>query len=181
MDTPTYNAEGMQIYKPQPGEYWKHGLKFRESYGGIIAEIQDIIQEQAGNVKTSYPQNFAGIIAALNDLGKVITAGNLPNVNDKRPGWEIIVNPDGSIDGDWQVDPPDGTLWFDNTDPEQLIEYIYDGTQWIVTGNYVKKKGGDAMEGQLIISGPRNAGDDVDNPDLVSSDFADFQSRVAAL
>ena len=62
-----------------------------------------------------------------------------------------------------------GDTWFDNTDPEQLIEYVYDGTQWIVTGNYVKKKGGDTMEGQLIINGPRKAGDDVDNPDLVSS------------
>ena len=62
-----------------------------------------------------------------------------------------------------------GDTWFDNTDPDQLIEYVYDGTQWIVTGNYVKKKGGDTMEGQLIINGPRNAGDDVDNPDLVSS------------
>ena len=62
-----------------------------------------------------------------------------------------------------------GDTWFDNTDPDQLIEYVYDGTQWIVTGNYVKKKGGDTMEGQLIINGPRKAGDDVDNPDLVSS------------
>ena len=32
-----------------------------------------------------------------------------------------------------------GDTWFDNTDPDQLIEYVYDGTQWIVTGNYVKK------------------------------------------
>ena len=35
--------------------------------------------------------------------------------------------------------------------------------------DYVKKEGGDTMEGQLIINGPRKAGDDVDNPKLVSS------------
>ena len=34
---------------------------------------------------------------------------------------------------------------------------------------YVNEKGGDTMEGQLIINGPRKAGDDVDNPNLVSS------------
>ena len=62
-----------------------------------------------------------------------------------------------------------GDKWYDTTDVEQLIEYVYDGTQWILTGNYVKKKGGDTMEGQLIINGPRKAGDDVDNPKLVSS------------
>ena len=62
-----------------------------------------------------------------------------------------------------------GDTWYDNTDTEQLIEYVYDGTDWVLTGNYVKKKGGDTMEGQLIITGPRKAGDDVDNPLLVSS------------
>ena len=33
----------------------------------------------------------------------------------------------------------------------------------------VKKTGGDTMEGPLQITGPRVAGDDADNPDLVSS------------
>ncbi len=37
------------------------------------------------------------------------------------------------------------------------------------TGDYVKKAGGDTMEGQLVINGPRKAGDDVNNPNLVSS------------
>ena len=67
MDTPTYNSEGLQVYKPQPGEYWKSGLRFRESYGGIVAEINDII-EKSGGIAGAYPSNFAGIIAALNDL-----------------------------------------------------------------------------------------------------------------
>jgi hypothetical protein len=40
VDTPTYNAEGYQTWKPQPGEYYKLGLKQRESYGGIIASVK---------------------------------------------------------------------------------------------------------------------------------------------
>ena len=50
-----------------------------------------------------------------------------------------------------------GDVWFDTTDLEQLIQYIYDGTQWLLAGNYVKKKGGDTMEGPLLIIGGRNA------------------------
>ncbi len=49
-----------------------------------------------------------------------------------------------------------GDTWFDTTDPDQLIEYVYDGTQWIVTGNYVKKKGGDTMQGPLEVTGGRS-------------------------
>ena len=30
-----------------------------------------------------------------------LIAGELPDVGAPPPGWEIIVNPDGSIDGDW--------------------------------------------------------------------------------
>ena len=79
---------------------------------------------------------------------------------------EPTVHPDFTAPDDALVT---GDIWYDITDLEQLIEYVYDGTQWILTGNYVKKKGGDTMEGQLIINGPRKAGDDVDNPKLVSS------------
>jgi len=131
MDTPTYNAEGMQVYKPQPGEYWKHGLKFRESYGGIVAEINDIIQ-QAGGVPGTYPSNFAGIIAALNELGKYITEGDRPAVGPYPPGWEIIVNPDGSIDGNWQVAPADGSLWFDTRQGRLFV--ALDGEYWQTNG-----------------------------------------------
>ena len=131
MDTPTYNAEGMQVYKPQPGEYWKHGLKFRESYGGIVAEINDIIH-QAGGIPGTYPSNFAGIIAALNDLGKYITEGDRPAVGPYPPGWEIIVRPDGSIDGDWQVEPADGSLWFDTRQGRLFV--ALDGEYWQTNG-----------------------------------------------
>jgi hypothetical protein len=132
MDTPTYNAEGMQIYKPQPGEYWKSGLRFRESYGGIIAEIQDAI-EKSGNVSKTYPQNFAGIIAAINDLADLITEGQLPSVGVYPPGWDIITDGGGNIiGGDWQENPKDGELWFDQRQGRLFI--AIDGQYWQTNG-----------------------------------------------
>ena len=132
MDTPTYNAEGMQTWKPQPGEYWKSGLRFRESYGGVIAEIQDAI-ERAGDVTKSYPQNFAGIIAAINDLANIITEGHLPAVDIYPPGWDIIEDNNGNIiGGDWQEKPADGELWFDKRQGRLFI--AIDGQYWQTNG-----------------------------------------------
>ena len=160
MNTPTYNAEGMAVYKPQPGEYWKHGLKFRESYGGVIAEINDVI-EKAGGTAGAYPQNFAGIIAALNDLGKYITEGDRPNVGPTPPGWEIIVRPDGSIDGDWQQEPPDGSLWFDTRQGRLFVA---------VDGNYWQTNGGDGLT-HVSDSAPTN-------PPVVGSTWFDTVNEV---
>jgi hypothetical protein len=112
VDTPTYNAEGQAVWKPQPGEYWSGGLRYVQSYGGIVSALQDLQASKGDTVKT-YPNNFAGIIAAIEDLQKYLTEGTLPDVGAPPPGWEIIVNPDGSVDGDWQKPPPDGSLWFD--------------------------------------------------------------------
>ena len=132
MDTPTYNAEGMQVYKPQPGEYWNYGLKFRESYGGVVAEINEIILRQGGTAKP-YPSNFAGIIAALYDLGQLITEGDLPNVGPLPPGWDLITDGGGNvIDGDWQTEPRDGTLWFDTRQGRLFI--AIDGNYWQTNG-----------------------------------------------
>jgi hypothetical protein len=59
-------------------------------------------------------------------------------------------------------DPKDliiGDIWIDTTDNPVLIDYIWDGNQWVnVEDRYVHSKGGDAMEGPLIISGDRDAG-----------------------
>ena len=58
------------------------------------------------------------------------------------------------------------------------ITYSWDATdgKWVVKGfsteedpRYVKRQGGDDMEGPLIMTGPRNAGDDPLLPDNVSS------------
>ncbi len=112
MTAPTYNSEGQAVWKPQPGTIFPNGLRYAHSYGGVVAKAQDLLASQGGDLK-AYPSNFAGIIAALEDLQKYLKEGELPNVGAPPPGWEIIINPDGSIDGDWQIKPPDGTLWFD--------------------------------------------------------------------
>ena len=67
----------------------------------------------------------------------------------------------------------EGDFWIDGNN---IMSY-WTGSEWqevldsehYQSGDYVKKKGGDSMEGQLTITGPRKAGDDVDNPNLVSS------------
>ena len=91
MDTPTYNAEGQAVWKPQPGEYWKGGLRYAHSYGGVISALKDLQASQGGTLKT-YPNNFAGIIAAIEDLMQYLQEGTLPDVGAPPDGWEIIVN-----------------------------------------------------------------------------------------
>jgi hypothetical protein len=58
------------------------------------------------------------------------------------------------------------------------ITYVWDvgDGKWSIKGfsadfddRYVNEEGGDTMEGQLVIDGPRKAGDDPINPNLVSS------------
>ena len=45
-----------------------------------------------------------------------------------------------------------GDIWYDNTDPDNLEQYIYDGSHWVVYGGqFVHRKGGDEMEGPLKI------------------------------
>ena len=56
MDTPTYNAEGQAVWKPQPGEYWPGGLRYVQSYGGIVSALQDL-QSSKGD-KDCYTNRF---------------------------------------------------------------------------------------------------------------------------
>jgi len=135
VDTPTYNAEGQAVWKPQPGEYWPGGLRYVQSYGGIVSALQDL-QSSKGDTVKAYPNNFAGIIAAIEDLQQYLTEGTLPDVGAPPPGWEIIVNPDGSIDGDWQTKPPDGSLWFDTRQGRLFIA---------IDNEYVQTNGGDGL------------------------------------
>lgn len=129
METPTYTSQGIQVYKPQTGEYWKNGLRFRESFGGIIAEIQDQIVEKSGTTAKTYPQNYAGIIAALNDLGALITEGNLPSVGTYPLNWDVAGQ-------DWQGPPVDGTLWFDTRQGRLFIA---------IDGEYYQANGADGI------------------------------------
>ena len=83
----------------------------------------------------------------------------------------------------YQEDAPDlinnptlleGNLWVDSDDNKM---YVWNGNAWsevtactgVELGDYVKKVGGDSMEGPLVMEGPRNAGDDATKPYLVSS------------
>ena len=129
MDTPTYNAEGQAVWKPQPGEYYPGGLRYAHSYGGVVSALQDLQASQGGTLK-SYPNNFAGIIAAIEDLMQYLQEGTLPDVGAPPDGWEIIVNPDGSIDGGWQKPPQDGQLWFDT---RQGRLFIAIDKEWVQT------------------------------------------------
>ena len=115
MDTPTYNANDHEVYKPQPGQFFPGGLNYAQSYGGIVSALQDI-QVAAGGDTKSYPNNFAGIIAAIEDLKEYLVTGEKPDVGAPPPGWEIIIDLDGNvIGGDFPPgkEPVDGTLWFD--------------------------------------------------------------------
>ena len=129
MDTPTYNADGQAVWKPQPGEFWEGGLRYAQSYGGIVSALQDL-QASKGDTLKAYPNNFAGIIAAIEDLQKYLTEGTLPDVGAPPNGWEIIINPDGSVDGGWQKPPPDGSLWFDT---RQGRLFIAIDKEWVQT------------------------------------------------
>ena len=58
--------------------------------------------------------------------------------------------------------PPDdelitGDIWYDTTDPDEIVQYIYDGNTWLkIGGDFVHRKGGDTMEGPLNITGDRD-------------------------
>ena len=50
-----------------------------------------------------------------------------------------------------------GDTWYDTSDPDELISHIYDGNDWLaIGGEYVRRKGGDSMQGPLSITGGRN-------------------------
>ena len=136
MDNPTYSSEGIQTWKPQPGEFYELGLKQRLSYGGIVAAIQDVKEASSCGIPKSYPSSFAGIIAAIEDLAGCIGGSNNIDIGELPPGWEVIINPDGSIDGDWTVVPKDGNLWFDTRQGRLFVS---------IDGQYWQTNGGDGL------------------------------------
>ena len=119
---PTRDADGNQVWNPSVGIYHKPAKKKRESYGGIIGALQDDMA-RAGLVVKSYPENFAGIIAAIQDL----TAGEYKpgsDIGDKPPGGDISIDINGFpiwIEGDTQ----NGQLWFD-TRQGRLFVWVED-------------------------------------------------------
>ena len=59
-----------------------------------------------------------------------------PPVADKPPGWEIIIDGDGNVDGDWQKPPLDGQLWFDTRQGRLFIA---------IEGEYYQTNGADGI------------------------------------
>ena len=151
MDTPTYDSEGLQTWKPQPGEHYKLGLKQRESYGGIIAAVKDVLATTSCGVTKAYPHNFAGIIAAIEDLADCIGGQNNIDIGPYPPGWEIIINPDGSIDGNWTELPDDGNLWFDTRQGRLFVSI--DGQYWQTNGGDGLAYVGDSVPQQQAVIG----------------------------
>ena len=91
------------------------------------------------------------------------------NVGDRE-----IYYQDTAPDSTTNPDLVEGNLWVDTDDNKM---YVWNGSAWsevtacagISEGEYVRKEGGDSMEGPLTIEGPRKAGDDPTKPYLVSS------------
>ena len=71
-----------------------------------------ILLVQNGGTTRYYPENFAGIIAAIQDL-QVISDQPPTDIGEKPNGGEIIIGPDGRPDWIINTPIPDGNLWFD--------------------------------------------------------------------
>ncbi len=111
--TPTYNSDGEQVWKPSVGQFFKPAAVKRDSYGGIIGAFQDAAVEISGSTK-SYPENFAGIIAAIKDLQLLAEDGPGSNTGPYPPEFNVIINPNtGLPEYDYTEDPENGDLWFD--------------------------------------------------------------------
>ncbi len=125
---PGHNAEGNQTWNPSVGVYHTPARSERESYGGIIAALQDQTVK-AGGVTKAYPENFAGIIAAIKDLQLKVDVPAV-DIGQYPEGGEIIIQPDGTPE--WIVtDPPqNGTLWFDT---RQGRLFVYTDDDWYQT------------------------------------------------
>ena len=120
------------MWNPSVGQYHEPAKVKRESYGGIIGAIQDIIVFQGCPVR-AYPENFGGVIAALQDLmvclGKISGLDCCPGVGPTPPGSEIIIDINGNpiiiYPGFPDGEPPLGNLWFD-TRQGRLFVYAED-------------------------------------------------------
>ena len=121
---PGENAQGHQTWNPSVGRYFKPASVKRESYGGVIGALQDLHQE-SGNTIRSYPENFAGIIAAIQDLA---ISGKKPgsDTGEKPPGGDIHIDVDTGIP-EWIIteEPLNGQLWFD-TRQGRLFVWVED-------------------------------------------------------
>jgi hypothetical protein len=125
---PNENAEGNLTWNPSVGLYHEPAKVKRESYGGIIGALQDQIVKNSGTTR-AYPENFAGIIAAIQDLN-VATETPPVDIGPKPPGGEIIIDIDGNPEWIITEKPADGTLWFDT---RQGRTFVWIDSDWYQT------------------------------------------------
>jgi len=126
---PNENAEGIQVWDPSVGLYFKPAANNAESYGGIVGALQDLIVEQ-GREPEAYPYNFAGIIAAIQDLTLTVQKDPVGSTTGTDPGGGSVVITDGVPEWIYTELPEDGQLWFDTRQGRLLVAYE---NQWYQT------------------------------------------------
>ena len=149
---PGRDAEGFQTWNPSVGLYHKAAKPKRESYGGIIGALQDN-QSRAGLVVKSYPETFAGIIAAIQDLA----AGEYrpgSDTGEKPPGGGINIDIDTGLPEWIEGDTQNGQLWFD-TRQGRLMVWVED--DWYQTngadGLPIVTDDGKAPDIEIVVPG----------------------------
>lgn len=140
---PTQNSQGGVTWNPSVGLYHEPASRKRESYGGVIAALQDQIVQADGLIK-SYPENFAGIIAAIQDL-KLAEQKPGSNPGTKPPGGDVIINDQGEPEWIITEQPLDGQLWFDTRQGRLFV--------WIID-NWYQTNGGDGIPIVTLIPEP---------------------------
>ena len=140
---PTHNSQGEVTWNPSVGLYFEPGSGKREGYGGVIGALQDQIKG-SGNTVKSYPENFAGIIAAIQDLklGQKVPGSN---PGTKPPGGDVIINDQGEPEWIITEQPLDGQLWFDTRQGRMFV--------WLVD-NWYQTNGGDGIPIVTLTSDP---------------------------
>ena len=131
---PSHNSEGNQVWNPSVGTYFKPAARQRESYGGIVGALNDQLAAQ-GSVNKAYPHNFAGIIAAIEDL--TFTQKEVPVTPDVRPpGGDVIIDGEGDPEWIWATEPRDGELWYDTRQGRLFVA---------IDGEYYQTNGADGL------------------------------------
>ena len=141
---PGENSQGNQVWNPSVGTYFRPGANNRESYGGIVAVLNDTFASQ-GLENKAYPHNFAGIIAALSDL--TFAQKQIPVKPGVQPPGGNVVGPDadGNYEWVWGVRPDDGELWYDTNQGRLFVA---------MDGDYYQTNGADGLAQVTSTSNP---------------------------
>ena len=122
MSQPNLNSQGQQVWDPSVGAYFTPGKENVESFGGIVAAIQDQLASQSSIVK-AYPYNFAGIISALQDLTLTIASPPGSIIGPKPDMGDVVIDGNGNPVFEYSTVPEDGTLWFDTRQGRMFVAF----------------------------------------------------------